>query len=461
MINKIKAVEPQKVFLLIGLIFGLLFLLITPPFQAPDEDNHIYKAFSLSEGKIFPEKNGNENGIYVPQSLVSTIAVFSPYELGGKNFNPKNQDFKKIDYFLSTPLNRDNRIFLKFANTYPPLPYLAMASVMNIAALFNTPPLVLMYLDRIVNLCLWLFLTYLAIKITPIHKWVFLMLALMPMTLFISASISPDSLTIGLTFLIIAVFLNLSFDPDKKKIDNRDLGIVFLLTILVTLVKPLYFFSVLLFGMIPVTKFENRKQKWLMFILLIISMILTYCLWQHLMTGYVQTSASTSETLTRILNPANYLIILFDTIKLDGCYLLGTFVGILGWQDIQLPPIIVYLYISLLILVSLADKGQIIINLKQKLTILTPLILFLISLTIYFYITFHNSAYNDTIRGLTGRYFIPVAPLFFLLFYNNKNKIGNEINFSRGEKLNLLIILFIIFSLLISLFLIIKKYYPI
>ena len=43
---------PEKAYLFLGLIFGILFLMITPPFQVPDEPQHFYRAFHVSEGNI-------------------------------------------------------------------------------------------------------------------------------------------------------------------------------------------------------------------------------------------------------------------------------------------------------------------------------------------------------------------------------------------------------------------------
>ena len=43
---------PQKVFLFLGGFFGIIFLLITPPFQVPDEFQHFLQAYNLSEGRF-------------------------------------------------------------------------------------------------------------------------------------------------------------------------------------------------------------------------------------------------------------------------------------------------------------------------------------------------------------------------------------------------------------------------
>lgn len=63
-----------------------------------------------------------------------------------------------------------------------------------------------------------------------------------------------------------------------------------------------------------------------------------------------------------------------------------------------------------------------------------------------------NVVGSNIIEGVYGRYFIPIAPLFFLLFYNNKFKFNSD-------KMGIVIILFSVSILSISLFMIIKRFY--
>jgi uncharacterized membrane protein len=61
---------------------------------------------------------------------------------------------------------------------------------------------------------------------------------------------------------------------------------------------------------------------------------------------------------------------------------------------------------------------------------------------------------GSQIEGIQGRYFIPVAPLFFLLFYNRK------LNWLQFEKYSYIFVyLTVITSLLITLRTVIYRYY--
>ena len=72
-LNKI---APQRFFLLTALTFGLLVIFITPPFQVPDEINHFYRAWQLSEGQFLPVKNDARVGGFIPKSVDSLTVFF-------------------------------------------------------------------------------------------------------------------------------------------------------------------------------------------------------------------------------------------------------------------------------------------------------------------------------------------------------------------------------------------------
>ena len=77
LIGKFKEMKPETAFLIIGLIYGLCFLIATPALQVPDEYEHFYRALYVSEGHVLPEKVGNMSGVYVPESVQLTASGIS------------------------------------------------------------------------------------------------------------------------------------------------------------------------------------------------------------------------------------------------------------------------------------------------------------------------------------------------------------------------------------------------
>jgi uncharacterized membrane protein len=403
---QIQEIKPERVFLITCLIFGIGFAVATPPFQVPDEPDHILKSVHLSEGQIIPEKS-------------------------------------KV-----------------FAALYPPIPYIASASVMFIGKLLNFSPLDLIYPARLVNLFLYTLIVYMAIKLIPVHKWVLLLLALMPMTLYEAASLSADSFTIAISFLLIAVFFKFAFDDEKREMNTQDIFILFVLGLMIALSKQIYIILLLLFFRVPVYKFKNYKKKMFsIFLSISVPLLLVIECWGFLVQGaFVPISDQISvqgQILFILSNPIVFLETFLNTLFQNTQYYLVSFVGTFGWLDTRLdtplPAILVYSYLIVSFLVSLIDNNNFNVNLKQKLVSFTTFALSFISIFVLEYIAW-NAVGNYIIEGIYGRYFTPIMPLFFLLFYNKKFKF-------HSNKLNILIIIFIMIILSISLFMIIKRFH--
>ncbi len=107
----------------------------------------------------------------------------------------------------------------------------------------------------------------------------------------------------------------------------------------------------------------------------------------------------------------------------------------------------------MLIYTALLDKTNIIINYKQRIIIFITYIVIFVLICISMYLT-ATPVGQKIIWGMdVGRYLIPIAPLLFLLFYNNKIKFNIKNGF------NLIIISSIIVSLTIVIYLLTKNFY--
>ena len=467
MINKILSVKPETVFLIIGLIYGLGFLVVNPPLLGVDnEGEHFDKALYLSEGYVIPKILDHQAGYYVPEGAYDLEVEF--YTLRDMHEKIKIND---IFLLLYQPLKEYNKVFtennpippvpftwVSFSAiiTYSPVPYLASAFAMIIGKILNFSPIILMYIGRLANLLVWIFFIYMAIRITPIHKWVLLMLSLMPMTILLGASLSADSFTIAISFLVIAVFLHYSFNNNKKEIELKDMGILFVLILLLALSKQTYFFLIFLFFLIPVNKFGTTKKMVIVFSILFLSTFEISIIWnmavsQFYLPGYPGVSIP-GQTSFILSNPINFVNTLVNTILTKDILssIITSFVGDFGNNLYSW--LIVLLYLFMLTLTSLLDKKNIIINYKQKIIAIITFITIFVFICISMYLTATPVGQNS-IRAVVGRYFIPIAPLLFLLFYNNK------IKFDIKKGFNFIIISFIIVSLTIAIYLLIKNFY--
>ncbi|HML04981.1 MAG TPA: DUF2142 domain-containing protein, partial [Methanobacterium sp.] len=340
----------------------------------------------------------------------------------------------------------------------------------TIGKLLNLPPLLLIYLGRLANLLVWLFLTYLAIKITPVQKWVFLMIALIPMTLFEASSLSADSLILGLSFIIIAIFFKFAFDDNKKKINKKDVYILFILILLLSLSKQIYFVMLFLMFLIPKEKFGGRKNMLLTTSFLFFSIIIISGGWSMLVKDLyvpIVPQISISGQIAYILgDPLRFPYALLKTFYYRGLSYQLLFVGNF-WLDIPLPMWWIGAYTLSIIPVALLDKSKILISRKQKLISFAIFVIIFLLVCAFVYVSWTVVGQN-TIDGIQGRYFIPILPLLFLILYkirdfrnlDEKMTINNKkiIKIIR-ENLNLILISYIVIFLSITILIFLFSYY--
>jgi uncharacterized membrane protein len=411
---KFNNIPPETIFIIIGLIYGLAFLFITPPFnKVPDENAHFDKAYSLSEGQVLPLKIGNEAGFIIPKTTLDTIkASFN------ENINLKGVITSKVNINGNKNITQFVDLSYLAIVTYSPVPYVMAALTIKLGGLLNLSTFTLLYMARFANFLIWLILTYLAIKIIPVHKWVLLMIALLPMTIFEAASVSADSLTIGLSFILIAYILRLALN--NYDFTKKDFFIILILAVLLTLTKSNYILILFLFLLIPVNKFQTHKKKYLIFSIIIIPIILISAGWIYWTNGFYMPNIinwSLPGQFSFILHqPLNYLIIITNT------FLNGWFMYVANFVSNILPLIIVVVYLFTLILVAILDKNEFQFNLKQKIVCLIIALSSIFAIVTFEYLTYNPLGINF-IYGIQGRYFIPIAPIIILIFYNKKEYI--------------------------------------
>jgi uncharacterized membrane protein len=245
-------VLPEYAFLGISLVFGFLMVVVTPPFQVPDEPQHLYRSYQIAELNIFKYHDS------IPSSLVQLASICNRMKFMAHEKTSK----KEILALANIKLNPEKLTTAESPNYI--MPYLPQAFGIFIGKLFHLKPLWLFYLGRVFNLLVSVILIFIAIKTTPVLKWLFFMLSIMPMTVYEMSSLSYDALTISLSFLLIATILNYALN-DAKVIRVRDILILFLISIILASAKPPYYIIAFSFLIIPVKKFGSWKKFLLVF----------------------------------------------------------------------------------------------------------------------------------------------------------------------------------------------------
>jgi uncharacterized membrane protein len=452
---------PEKIYVVLALVFGLALVFITPPLQVPDEHDHLNRAYQLAEFNIFQFDST------VPASLIQLFDTF-----GGMNFNTIKKT--SIDEILSqrkVELNPQVRSAI-FARPFI-FPYFPQALGMFIGKMFNCSPVMLLYMGRTFNLLFSIGLIYFAIRTAPFFKWIFFLLALMPMTLFLCASLSKDAMIISLSFLLIALLLRFAYDQHKK-INIQDLVVLFAISFLVATSRSVYAILIGMFLLIPVYRIGSLKKYIIIFMSLIITVFLATQIGALKPLFQPKAAASTQSTMNLPLsldalsaptptpierfersdrinfpkgvnfieqkqfilnNPIQYLGIVFNSVFISmRTFHLDSFIGIMGWLNKPLPKWHINFYLLILIITAfLLSNNDIKIGLTNKLIILAMFTAGVIYIETGLYLTW-NPVGQNYIHDVQGRYFIPCAPLFLLLLYNTSLEKYLKIIFAQRKR---------------------------
>jgi uncharacterized membrane protein len=456
--------EIEKIFLYYAIVFGCLFIIFTPPFQAPDEYNHFFRAYKISEGGLislklkksevsqfynnFPgmelEASDYLVGNYLPTDLIKMTQGISE-DIPGKTKN--KQIPRKIIEYLFNFNKSTNYTFTNFPNSslYSPIPYTPQVFAILISRLFGFSYLMMLYLSRAFNLLTYIALVFYALKHIPQLKVPLMLLALMPTQLFLAASASPDVLLIGLSYLIF--FLVFSIGTAKEN-NKYQIKLYLFISLLLGLIKMVY--VLLPLGLLAFGK-KYYKVAVSAFCLSLISM----SLWQFICRNlYVPLRLGVDPTLqiNFILDkPITYLRIVINTLVGNREHVFTQVVGNFGWLDTPLNYGFVLFYITLVIVSVMINVGTF------RLKSITRFILFFIGVATC--IAIISSLYlswspvgNLEVLGLVGKNFLPVIPFLLPLLYGWFNVI-------KLEKFNFFLFMFIPLSLIYSLSALVIRFY--
>ncbi len=181
--------------------------LLTPPFQVPDEQQHFFRAYQISELHVRSVAQDGLTGAVLPASLIELSADF----LGSRSFHAKPPmraiPLRETAALLARPLDPGRREFIGFtgAAAYWPGAYLPQAAAIGVGRAAGLGPLGLLYAARLLNGWIAVALIAAALRLLPSGRRAVFVVGLLPMTLYEIASCSADATTIGTALLFTAL----------------------------------------------------------------------------------------------------------------------------------------------------------------------------------------------------------------------------------------------------------------
>lgn len=427
--------KTEHLFLKLSLLFGMLYIFIIPPFQVADEGNHFKKAYLVSNFDFFPKIQDGVYGNDYPKVLLDYENSYSYMDFK----IDQKYNYTKFYYDFAQPIDLDEKVFVQYSTskTHPLLyfPQAAMMDLVKVITLFDHDAMtksMYLYAGRFGNLLVYILLIYFSIKLTPIYKNLYLMLGIMPMALTSASSVSYDAIVIGITFFITALLLNYAYNKNVEYIDKRKIIILCFLSVLLIELKMVYYPLLLLYFLIPLSKFENKKNYILKFVYIISSAVVTHLVWLLFSRTTIAAEGEASKYISEQLNyvlhhPLNYIGVIINTFKELRVFYANSFVGNLGWLDTNFPFLFIYLFIILLIFLALFDgHSDIKFGASRRISILVLVvtIILLIETSLYLIwtsIPVNGGIGNSIVNGVQGRYFIPCSIVGALVLYSNKS----------------------------------------
>lgn len=413
MFARFAATDLAILFLMLGLIGVLPLVFLTPPFQVPDEQQHFYRAYQLSELDLRGVVRDGAAGAVLPSSLPELADRFLGTRAIHTDRPVRPTPLRETLKMLAKPLDPTRREFVDFSGAafYSPLPYLPQAVAIAVGRGLGLGPLGLLYAARLVNGLAALLVAAAALRALPVGNMLLLVFGLLPMAVYEFASASPDAAMISAAFLFTATAMRARFRGRwtwKQVLLACVAGCVF------CPLKPVYA-PLLVMGLPGVFRRRAAGHVIAVHAVLIATVLGATGLW----LAYISSTlvlpvpgASLSQQFAGIIaHPNVFAGTVLNTIEVNGLFYMYGTIGILGWLRIPLPETMYLLpMIAVLMCVMLRHPITPRIGpaeaLWQTLLLGTSALLVLIALYLYW-----TPVGEHVISGVQGRYFLPLAGL--------------------------------------------------
>lgn len=395
------------IYLAIALPSVIAFALVVPPFRVPDEQSHFIRAAHIAErGFVESSRNGLIGG-YVDTGVVrfeNVVFKNSPRPLT----DLENRRIRTIKWKHASRWSEIG------SSRYFPALYAPQALALLAGRALDMTLLTSFYLARITNAVVGVAITCLSIAVCRRGNLFLFSVALMPMALFMTGSVSQDAGIIALSLLCAAVITRgveakyLDFLVLTSIITLLALGRVALIALVILLWLPAW-----------------RKGKTITFTHQALATLFTIaCVWgwlslTHHLQGPIQGGPyADSASQTAFIRQHPYILVTAPcrTVTSDFASWCRMFVGQLGWLDVPLPMSVlvgggVALLAAAAVTVSQGSPNyeKVDCALVAIACIAAPLLLMWALYVVW------TPAGAEKVQGMQGRYLYSVVPLFAAL----------------------------------------------
>jgi uncharacterized membrane protein len=400
---------------MLGALGSLPLVILTPPFQVPDEVQHFYRAYQLSEFQLLAEVQNGRAGGTLPASLPQLVKA-SVYTQDGIEYPVTPAPIARTLQLRSIPLDPTARQFVAFPGSafYSPLPYLPQALGIAVGRVLRSGPLSMLYLGRLFNCLSALGLLGLAVGIMPFAEELVILAGLLPMSLYLYASFSPDADLIGCALVFSALSISASA---RGNWSTRELGMAAIAGAVFCSVKPVYA-PMLLAALLPgvYRKGEAAKAMRSTAVLLGVPLGVTAA-WvifaKSAMTSPLSGAHPSAQIGLILHHPMILIRVLLHMLEIGSLVnLYVQTIGDFGWLKVLLWPGVVYILpiVSFVLLWKPGIRGPRERSAGRGFWHLTLALASGVLIVAAVYLAWAHVG-QDRVVGVQGRYFIPVLVL--------------------------------------------------
>ena len=201
-----RGLRTEDAFSALAVIFGLVFLLATPPLQAPDELRHLQRVFAINSGQLLATPHStNFSGVFVPRSLGELEVALDAGKIRRHSNRPQSRVRLRAE--LARPFDATDRVYVGMPSLYSPVAYLPSALGVGVVRMLDLSAAACVYAGRLGNAIAYAILVALALRRAPTHRFVLGMLATTPMAIFEAGSLGVDAVTNALALLLTTAVL--------------------------------------------------------------------------------------------------------------------------------------------------------------------------------------------------------------------------------------------------------------
>jgi hypothetical protein len=390
--------RPEAIFLVLSLAFGLVFCGLIPPLAGGNETFNFGRAAGIAYGRFLV------GDVAVPGGLVQLLGA-AKARFSEASALPLGVTWRFVHEMASIRLMAAAPAILPAdpIAVLNPLAYLPQAAAIRLLCLGGCRPLAIFYAARLCGLLPAIWMTWLAIRRIPTHRYTLAAIALLPPLAFARSTVDADQLTVAAALLFAATVWRAMKRPAPAT--AAELGGLATLAFVVGQCKSAYFPLPLIVLAIPRARFAGRAHwlGWMAAIILpgiaanfLYMLALEHGFFAHQAYRTWAGDADPSAQLAGMLHaPVRYAGVLLRTLVLTPLVplaiiqMLGTF-----GPPVSLPAAVIVCLAALALLVALADP------------------------------TSQRPGYPAAARALGGAIFVAVLCIALTLLYIQWNGVG-------------------------------------